>query len=98
MKTFTLTAAVVAALSSVVASTPLASRSNWADWKDDSPFHFTSTYKVVAVPGEVINGTSVTPGEPGAIGYYNYGINSELDVICYVSLFNLPTRFREIWH
>ena len=91
MKSFALTTAVVAALSSVAASTPLASRSKWADWKDDSPFHFTSTYKVVAVPEEVINGTSVTPGEPGAIGYYNYGINSDLDVICYVSLVK-PSR------
>merc|ERR1712000_728117 len=23
------------------------------------------------------------PGEPGAVGYYNYGINSKDDVICY---------------
>lgn len=86
MKTFTLTAAFVAALSSVAVSSPIEARTKWADWKDDSPFHFTSTYKVVATPDQVINGTSVTPGEPGAIGYYNYGINSELEVICYVSL------------
>ncbi|RVX67546.1 hypothetical protein B0A52_08899 [Exophiala mesophila] len=95
MKSFALTTAVVAALSSVAASTPLASRSKWADWKDDSPFHFTSTYKVVAVPEEVINGTSVTPGEPGAIGYYNYGINSDLDVICYnITLFGVTGDYQ----
>lgn len=49
------------------------------------PFYFTSTYAVVATPDQVINGTVATPGEPGAIGLYNYGINSELEVICYVS-------------
>ncbi|KAK5693047.1 hypothetical protein LTR97_010523 [Elasticomyces elasticus] len=34
-------------------------------------------------PDQVINGTVPTPGEPGAIGYYDFGINSKLDVICY---------------
>lgn len=52
-----------------------------------SPFYFTSTYTVVANPNEVINTTgSPVPGQPGAIGYFNYGINSDLDVICYVRL------------
>lgn len=52
-----------------------------------SPFHFTSTYAVIASPNEVINTTgSAVPGQPGAIGYFNYGINSDLDVICYVRL------------
>ena len=50
------------------------------------PFYFTSTYAVIATPDQVINGTVATPGEPGAIGIYNYGINSDLEVICYVSL------------
>jgi len=48
------------------------------------PFTFTSTYNLVATPERVINGTTVTPGEAGSIGFYNYGINSELDLICYV--------------
>ncbi|QDS75883.1 hypothetical protein FKW77_002084 [Venturia effusa] len=49
-----------------------------------SPFFFTSTYAVIANPNEVINTTgSPVPGQPGAIGYFNYGINSVLDVICY---------------
>lgn len=52
------------------------------------PFYFTSTYAVVATPDQVINGTVSTPGEPGAIGYYNYGINSDLEVLCYVSTSN----------
>ncbi|KIV96835.1 hypothetical protein PV10_00652 [Exophiala mesophila] len=51
--------------------------------KDNFPFVFTSTYSVIATPDQVINGTQVTPGEPGARGIYNYGINTILDVICY---------------
>ncbi|KAK5057480.1 hypothetical protein LTR84_011480 [Exophiala bonariae] len=47
------------------------------------PFYFTSTYAVIATPDQVINGTVATPGEPGAVGIYNYGINSDLEVICY---------------
>lgn len=50
------------------------------------PFHFTSTFNLVATPDQVVDADSVAaPGESGAIGYYNYGINSELDIICYVS-------------
>ena len=50
------------------------------------PFTFTSTYNLIATPDKVINAENATaPGETGAIGYYNYGINSELDIICYVS-------------
>jgi hypothetical protein len=48
------------------------------------PFSFTSTYNLVATPDQVINGTTVTPGEAGSMGFYNFGINSELDIICYV--------------
>jgi len=48
------------------------------------PFTFTSTYNLVATPDRVVNGTTVTPGEAGSMGFYNYGINSELDIICYV--------------
>ncbi|KAE9977925.1 hypothetical protein Vi05172_g6756 [Venturia inaequalis] len=49
-----------------------------------SPFSFTSTYTIIANPNEVINTTgSPVPGQPGAIGYFNYGINSLLDIICY---------------
>jgi hypothetical protein len=48
------------------------------------PFHFTSTYTLVATPDKVIGAqNNSAPGETGAIGYYNYGINSELDIICY---------------
>jgi len=59
---------------------------NFRDLKDVlKPAYFTSTYQCVATPDQVVNATASTPGEPGAIGYYNFGINSALDVICYVS-------------
>lgn len=57
---------------------------------DQGPFHFTSTYNLVATPDQVIDeDEGPVPGEAGAMGYYNYGINSELDIICYVRE-NLP--------
>ncbi|KAH9841301.1 putative chrd superfamily protein, partial [Teratosphaeria destructans] len=58
-------------------------------WKGDRkkavgfPFFFTSTYRVIATPDQVVNGTTSTGGLPGAIGYYNLGINSLDDTICY---------------
>lgn len=83
------TVAALAALSSIAAAAPSPSRGDWNDWKDNKafPFKFTSTYEIVATPDQVVNSTQniPTPGEPGAIGYYNYGIQSELDLICYVS-------------
>lgn len=50
-----------------------------------SPFVFTSTYNVIALGSEVRNGTVSVPGPTNAIGYFNYGINSQQDTICYVS-------------
>ncbi|KAK4914566.1 hypothetical protein LTR49_017259 [Elasticomyces elasticus] len=47
------------------------------------PARFTSTFQVIATPDQVINGTVPAPGEPGAVGYYNFGINTALDVICF---------------
>jgi hypothetical protein len=65
---------------------PIPEWKQWAKKGPKSPFSFTSTYLVTATPDQVINSTgSPTPGQPGAIGYFNYGINSNLDVICYVS-------------
>ncbi len=61
----------------------------WDDWKGRGPKggskQFTSFYHVVATPEQVINGTRSTPGEPGAVGYYNFAIDSKSDTICYVS-------------
>ena len=50
------------------------------------PFNFTSTYHVVATPDQVVNGTTnptFTGGLPGCTGYYDFGINSDLDLICW---------------
>jgi len=91
MKATLFASAAAATLVGLVSSSPIDARGEkWTAWKEDkSPFHFTSVYHVVATPDQVVNGTTPTPGEPGAIGYYNYGINSELDVICYVSFASL---------
>lgn len=62
--------------------------SEGGDWEDSlSEFKekFTSTWKVVGTPDQVVlaNGTAA-PGESSSIGYYNFGINSEKDLICWV--------------
>ncbi|KAH0615072.1 uncharacterized protein H6S33_000708 [Morchella sextelata] len=47
-------------------------------------FRFTSTYSVVATADQVVNATDMPAmGEKNATGYFNYGINSHEDVICY---------------
>jgi hypothetical protein len=47
------------------------------------PFEVSSTYHVVAHPDQVINGTTTTGSLPGCTGFYDCGINSDLDLICY---------------
>ncbi|KAG8529344.1 uncharacterized protein KY384_005980 [Bacidia gigantensis] len=52
----------------------------------DSIFYFTSTYHIVATPDQVVNGTTnptFTGGLEGAQGFYDFGINVNLDLICY---------------
>merc|ERR1711988_2035057 len=50
----------------------------------DGPFEFTSTYSVVATPDQVVNSDNeFTGGLAGAKGYYEYGINSKEDYICW---------------
>ena len=46
-------------------------------------FQFTSTYNVVATPDQVVNGTTYTGGLPGVIAYFDLGINSDRDLICW---------------
>ena len=46
-------------------------------------FDFTSTYHIVATPDQVVNGTTPTGGLSGVTGYYDFGINSDLDLICW---------------
>ncbi|CZR53244.1 uncharacterized protein PAC_03122 [Phialocephala subalpina] len=56
----------------------------------NSPFMFTSTYHVTAVGSEVRNGTAPAPGPKDAVGFFEYGINSWLDTICYnITLLNV---------
>ena len=50
---------------------------------DSGKFKFTSTYHIVATPDQVVNGTTPTGGLSGCTGYYNFQINSDLDLICY---------------
>jgi len=58
------------------------------DYKEHSlsafPFHFTSTFHAKAVPNTIIasDGSNV-PGQEGAYGLYNFGINSYEEVICF---------------
>lgn len=58
--------------------------------KSDGPFTFTSTYHVTAVGSEVVNGTTPAPGPKEAVGFFRYGINSDLDTICFnITLLNV---------
>jgi len=67
----------------------LAAPSGKCDWPGKGSYkkdYFTSSYSIVATPDQVVNASHIsTPGEAGAIGYYNYAINSNDEVICYVS-------------
>ncbi|KAF2496368.1 hypothetical protein BU16DRAFT_375824 [Lophium mytilinum] len=57
---------------------------SWKGKHQKEVFEFTSTYNVIATPEQVVSNVSVaTGGLKGAIGYYNYGINSKDNVICY---------------
>ncbi|KAM0328653.1 hypothetical protein ACHAQA_005065 [Verticillium albo-atrum] len=48
------------------------------------PFVFTSTFSVVATPEEVVNADGeFTGGLKGSKSWFNLGINSHEDVICY---------------
>ncbi|TKA31021.1 hypothetical protein B0A50_01989 [Salinomyces thailandicus] len=62
---------------------------NWrGGWKNqkcaDGPFDFTSTYSVIATPDQVVDQSgNFTGGLPGTVGYYDYGINSRENYICW---------------
>lgn len=69
----------VAAFAASVIATPV-----HKDKNPKSPFVFTSTYSIVATPDQVVNPQNqFTGGLAGAIGYYNFGINSYENTICY---------------
>ncbi|KAL8730015.1 MAG: hypothetical protein Q9166_004339 [cf. Caloplaca sp. 2 TL-2023] len=49
-------------------------------------FRFTSTYHILATPDQVVNGTTnpvFTGGLEGCEATYDFGINVDLDLICY---------------
>lgn len=59
----------------------------WPKGVSKHVFEFKQTYDILAKPDQVIatDGTP-TPGQPGAVGYFKFGINPWDDTICYVSL------------
>jgi hypothetical protein len=77
---------VIPAVFGLAAAGPILKSRQAAVATEFGPFTFTSTFNLVATPDRVVNGTTPTPGEAGSMGFYNYGINSELDIICYVSI------------
>jgi hypothetical protein len=57
-------------------------------------FHFTSTQSIHALPENVVNETTPTGGLAGASGIFNFGINSEMNMICYnITLHNFQGEF-----
>jgi hypothetical protein len=57
-------------------------------------FTFTSTHFIHAVPELVVNGTTPTGGLAGASGWFNFGINSHANLICYnITLHNFQGEF-----
>ena len=79
------TSLIVVGLAAFASAAP-----TWGDWYGKAPKDggkkYTSFYHVIATPDQVVNGTTPAPGEPGAIGYYNFAIDSKSDTICYVSV------------
>lgn len=69
----------VAALVAVLGTSPA-----YADTAVERPDTFTSAYTVSATPDQVINPDGdAAPGEPGALGTFNFMINSDEEIICY---------------
>merc|ERR1712183_999709 len=71
----------VAACATAVAAAPAP---GWKGWKAPAgPFDFTSTYSIKAVPAQVIGPDGPTGGLEGTTGYYELGLNSYTNTICY---------------
>ncbi|OQO05520.1 hypothetical protein B0A48_09289 [Cryoendolithus antarcticus] len=60
------------------------------------PIPFTSTYRIKATPDQVVNANNTfTGGLAGAVGFYDIGINTELDTICYyIRLYNFQGNYQ----
>ncbi|MTD17359.1 CHRD domain-containing protein [Nakamurella sp. YIM 132087] len=55
-----------------------------ADEEVAAPATFTSAFTAMATPDMVVNADNVpTPGTAGAMGTFNYRINSDLEIVCY---------------
>lgn len=60
-----------------------------------NPFTFTSTYHVKATGAEVVGPNRPAPGPANAVGYFDYGINSITDTICWnITLFNVEGAYQ----
>ncbi|MCJ1366795.1 hypothetical protein MMC16_005925 [Acarospora aff. strigata] len=58
-------------------------------------FRFTSQFSIVAVGAQVVNGTTPRPGPADAVGYFNYGLNSAENTICFnITLINVAGVFQ----
>ena len=56
----------------------------FAETAVERPDSFTSSYTVAATPDQVVGPDgAMAPGEPGAMGTFNFMINSDLEIICY---------------
>lgn len=81
-----------------VAANPIADPNrNWHNggYADaNKVFKFTSTWKVVGTPEQVVNGTTPTGGLPGNKGVYLFGIDSHTNTICYhITLYNFQGEY-----
>jgi len=70
---------VAAAAVAVLATSPAHAETEVAE-----PDSFTSAFTVMATPDQVVDGDgNAAPGQEGAMGQYNFRINSDLEIICY---------------
>ncbi|MFD1845745.1 CHRD domain-containing protein [Arthrobacter flavus] len=69
----------VAAVLAVAGAAPAA-----AETAVERPDSFTSSHTVAATPDQVVGPDgAMAPGEPGAMGTFNFMINSDSEIICY---------------
>merc|ERR1712137_720277 len=85
------TLAVAASMAATTMANPILGKhwgQKWGHKQEEvaqaSPFDFTSTYEVIAVPEQVVDANNTfTGGLKGARGVYKFGLNSKENVICY---------------
>jgi len=101
-------AILIAAASNVVTAAPAAEANPtyghyqpivynpYASHRGSFPFVFTSSVAIVATGAQVVNNVSVsTPGPKEAVGYFNYGINSHTNTICFnITLINVKGAYK----